>query len=146
MRQRIAAMATSSYLNFDSCRLSEGENTRRQDAYRRLPDCSKAAAARPRHAPAAFMTKSVKTACRPGTHSCKVSSNAAIERHAAEYLDIVFSVASPTSIATWGLSDRYTWMRQYHKRADAKPLRPLPLDVNFNRKPLWSTVANYISI
>ena len=29
-----------------------------------------------------------------------------VERHVSEYLDIVFSVARPVSIATWGLSDR----------------------------------------
>src|SRR5262249_3563664 len=31
--------------------------------------------------------------------------DAAVARHAAEYLDIVFSVARPMSISTWGLSD-----------------------------------------
>lgn len=65
----------------------------------------------------------------------------AVAHHAAEYLDIVFSVARPISIATWGLSDRYTWMRQYYKRADGLPLRPLPLDVNYRRKRMWSTLA-----
>lgn len=36
--------------------------------------------------------------------------DAAVARHIAEYLDIVFSVVRPLSIATWGLSDRYTWL------------------------------------
>ena len=65
----------------------------------------------------------------------------AIRRHAAEYLDIVFSAVRPMSIATWGLSDRYTWMRMYYKRADGMPLRPLPLDLNYRRKPMWSALA-----
>jgi endo-1,4-beta-xylanase len=68
----------------------------------------------------------------------------AIAAHVGEYLDIVFAVAKPISIATWGLSDRYTWLRQYYKRADGMPLRPLPLDVNFNRKRMWATLARYI--
>jgi endo-1,4-beta-xylanase len=68
----------------------------------------------------------------------------AVARHVAEYLDIVFSVARPMSIATWGLSDRYTWLRQYHKRPDGKPLRPLPLDTDLNRKPMWSALTKYI--
>jgi len=71
--------------------------------------------------------------------------DAAVERHVAEYLDIVFSVARPLSISTWGLSDRYTWMRQYFKRADGTPLRPLPLDSNLNRKRMWATLAKHLS-
>jgi endo-1,4-beta-xylanase len=69
----------------------------------------------------------------------------AVARHVAEYLDTVFSVARPKSIATWGLSDRYTWLRQYFKRADGSPLRPLPLDANFNRKPMWASLARYVA-
>ncbi len=69
----------------------------------------------------------------------------AVARHAAEYLDIVLSVAKPMSIATWGLSDRYTWLRQYFKRADGTPLRPLPLDANFNRKRMWAALARAIA-
>ncbi len=69
----------------------------------------------------------------------------AVARHVAEYLDIVFSVAQPMSIATWGLSDRYTWLRQYFKRADGSPLRPLPLDANFNRKQMWASLARYMA-
>jgi endo-1,4-beta-xylanase len=70
--------------------------------------------------------------------------DAAVARHVAEYLDIVFSVAPPRSISTWGLSDRYSWLRQYYKRPDGKPLRPLPLDINLDRKPMWSVLAKYI--
>jgi len=69
----------------------------------------------------------------------------AIERHVSEYLDIIFSVMRPISIATWGLSDRYTWLRQYYKRADGSPLRPLPLDINYDRKPLWAALARFMS-
>ena len=69
----------------------------------------------------------------------------AIEQHVSEYLDIVFSVTRPVSIATWGLSDRYTWLRQYYKRSDGSPLRPLPLDINYDRKPMWAALARYMS-
>jgi endo-1,4-beta-xylanase len=74
-----------------------------------------------------------------------VERDVAVARHLDEYLDIVFSVARPMSIATWGLSDRYTWLRQYNKRADGSPLRPLPLDVNLNRKPMWAVLARYMA-
>jgi endo-1,4-beta-xylanase len=69
----------------------------------------------------------------------------AVARHVTEYLDIVMSVAKPISIATWGLSDRYTWLRQYFKRSDGSPLRPLPLDANFNRKRMWAALASSIT-
>lgn len=71
--------------------------------------------------------------------------DAAVARHADEYLDIVFSVARPLSLATWGLSDRYTWMHLYYKRADGSPLRPLPLDVDYKRKRLWKTLSDYLA-
>jgi len=78
----------------------------------------------------------------PGTEA---ERDAAVARHVAEYLDIVFSVARPISIATWGLSDRYTWLHQYYRRADGSPLRPLPLDAEFNRKRMWGALARYIA-
>lgn len=71
--------------------------------------------------------------------------DAAVARHTDEYLDIVFSVARPLSLATWGLSDRYTWMHLYYKRADGSPLRPLPLDVDYKRKRLWKTLSDYLA-
>ncbi len=69
----------------------------------------------------------------------------AVARHTAEYLDIVFSTAKPLSIATWGLSDRYTWLGHYYKRPDGAPLRPLPLDSDFNRKPMWAAIAKHMA-
>jgi endo-1,4-beta-xylanase len=71
--------------------------------------------------------------------------DAAVARHLDEYLDTVFSVARPLSCSTWGLSDRDSWLQQRHKRADGQPLRPLPLDASFNRKPMWSTLVKYVS-
>ena len=78
-------------------------------------------------------------------HGSEPERDLAVARHAAEYLDIVFSVAQPTSIATWGLSDRYTWLRQYYKRWDGAPLRPLPLDAGLDRKPLWAALAKCLA-
>ncbi len=68
----------------------------------------------------------------------------AVARHVEEYLDIVCAVAEPASMSTWGLSDRYTWLPQYFHRADGKPLRPLPLDRDFNRKPMWEVLAKLV--
>jgi endo-1,4-beta-xylanase len=77
----------------------------------------------------------------PGTEA---ERDQAVARHVEDYLDIVCSVAQPLSISTWGLSDRYTWLPQYFHRADGKPLRPLPLDRDFNRKPMWETLARFV--
>jgi endo-1,4-beta-xylanase len=74
-----------------------------------------------------------------------VAERDAVARHLDEYLDTVFSVARPLSCSTWGLSDRDSWLQQRHKRADGQPLRPLPLDASFNRKPMWSTLVKYVS-
>jgi endo-1,4-beta-xylanase len=71
--------------------------------------------------------------------------DAAVARHVDEYLDIVFDVVRPLSVATWGLSDRYTWLAKDHKRSDGLPLRPLPLDADFKRKAMWSVLARYVS-
>lgn len=71
--------------------------------------------------------------------------DAVVARHVDDYLDIVFAVAKPRSIVTWGLSDRHSWLPQFYKRPDGTPLRPLPLDRNLDRKPMWSTLARYLS-
>jgi endo-1,4-beta-xylanase len=70
--------------------------------------------------------------------------DAAVARHVDEYLDIVFSVTRPLSCSTWGLTDRCTWLAHLYKRGDGEPLRPLPLDADFNRKPMWSMLAKYL--
>jgi endo-1,4-beta-xylanase len=49
----------------------------------------------------------------------------------------------PKAILTWGLSDRYTWVPTYFKRADGMPNRPLPLDADFKRKPLFDVIEEY---
>jgi endo-1,4-beta-xylanase len=72
--------------------------------------------------------------------------DAAVAEHLDEYLDIVFSVARPRSCSTWGLSDRYSWLQDRYRRVDGQPLRPLPLDARFRRKPMWSILAKYLSV
>jgi len=75
----------------------------------------------------------------------EVERDQAVAQHVENYLDIVFSVAKPISISTWGLSDRATWLRIYYKRSDGTLLRPLPLDRNLNRKKMWAVLARYLS-
>jgi endo-1,4-beta-xylanase len=60
------------------------------------------------------------------------------------YLDVVLAEPAVAGVITWGLSDRYTWLNSdpTAKRPDGLPSRPLPLDIEMERKPIWSAIAN----
>jgi endo-1,4-beta-xylanase len=62
---------------------------------------------------------------------------------AGQFLGAVCDVTRPKAILTWGLSDRYTWVPTYFKRPDGMPNRPLPLDAELKRKPLFDTIDEY---
>jgi endo-1,4-beta-xylanase len=66
----------------------------------------------------------------------------------AQFLDILFSVAKPRQILTWGLSDRHTWLGlpQYNSYNDfGTHVRGLPLDEDCNRKPMWRVLYNALN-
>jgi endo-1,4-beta-xylanase len=54
------------------------------------------------------------------------------------YLDLVLDERAVTTVMTWGLCDRTTWMRQDRagQRDDGLPPRPLPYDVALRAKPM----------
>ena len=60
-----------------------------------------------------------------------------------KFLGSVCDVVRPKAILTWGLSDRYTWVPTYFKRPDGMPNRPLPLDADFKRKPLFDVIEEF---
>jgi endo-1,4-beta-xylanase len=62
---------------------------------------------------------------------------------AGQFLETVCDVVRPKAILTWGLSDRYTWVPTYFKRRDGMPNRPLPLDADLKRKPLFEVIEEY---
>jgi endo-1,4-beta-xylanase len=62
---------------------------------------------------------------------------------AGQFLEAVCEVVRPKAILTWGLSDRYTWVPIYYKRADGMPNRPLPFDTDFKPKPLFEVIEQY---
>ena len=62
---------------------------------------------------------------------------------AKRFLDAVCEVVRPKAILTWGLSDRYTWVPIYFKRRDGMPNRPLPLDAELKRKPLFDVIEQF---
>jgi endo-1,4-beta-xylanase len=61
--------------------------------------------------------------------------------HAQRFLDVAFDERRLTTFLTWGLSDRYSWLNIARPRADGVKKRPLPLDENLARKPLWQAIA-----
>jgi endo-1,4-beta-xylanase len=69
--------------------------------------------------------------------------DAMVAAMADQFLGAVCDVIRPKAILTWGLTDRYTWMPAYFKRKDGLPNRPLPLDADFKRKPLFDVVQKY---
>lgn len=58
-----------------------------------------------------------------------------------EYLTTALAEPAVIAVITWALSDRYTWLSEFHPRADGLPVRPMPLDNNLERKPAWESMA-----
>ena len=66
--------------------------------------------------------------------------DAIVAARAYDFLNAIFAAARPSVIATWGITDRYTWMPMWYKRKDGQLNRPLPLDESYRPKPLWSVI------
>jgi endo-1,4-beta-xylanase len=58
-----------------------------------------------------------------------------------DFLSVALAEKAVIGVLTWGLSDKYTWLANYAPRDDKMPVRPLPLDADFNRKPAWEAIA-----
>ena len=77
--------------------------------------------------------------------------DAAVADEYRRYLDATLDERAVESVLTWGLSDRWTWMRGVaalpsHKRGDGLPQRPLPFDEALRRKPAWSAIARAFAV
>jgi endo-1,4-beta-xylanase len=53
------------------------------------------------------------------------------------FLDVVLDRPETVAVLTWGLSDRYSWLVRESPEA-----RPLPLDRDLVRKPMWQAMAH----
>jgi endo-1,4-beta-xylanase len=71
--------------------------------------------------------------------------DAAVAAQGKAFLDAVLENPAVLGIVTWGLSDRRTWLNQQWPRADGLPQRPLPLDTELNRKPLWTAIGQSLT-
>lgn len=63
-----------------------------------------------------------------------------VATRAHDFLEPLFAAARPEIVATWGITDRYTWVPIWNKRKDGMPNRPLPLDERCQPKPLWDVI------
>jgi endo-1,4-beta-xylanase len=62
------------------------------------------------------------------------------------FLDATLDERAVTSVLTWGLTDRWTWLRgpaalPSHRRKDGMQQRPLPFDDALRRKAAWTAMA-----
>lgn len=57
------------------------------------------------------------------------------------YLSAALDVKAVAAVLTWGLTDRYTWLARRHARPSGAPIRPLPLDREYQRKPAWRAIG-----
>jgi endo-1,4-beta-xylanase len=61
------------------------------------------------------------------------------------YLDTCLANPAVTTVVTWGLCDKYTWLTPAYNpkyaRADNSPSRPLLFDADLNPKPSFNAVA-----
>jgi endo-1,4-beta-xylanase len=58
-----------------------------------------------------------------------------------DYLSVALDEKAVIAVLTWGMSDYYTWISEFQPRPDRKPVRPLPLDAQMQRKLAWNAIA-----
>lgn len=62
-----------------------------------------------------------------------------------DFLETVLAQPAVTTVLTWGLSDRYTWLDAAAPRSDGQPSRPLPLDSALRPKSALYAMLNAFS-
>jgi endo-1,4-beta-xylanase len=70
-----------------------------------------------------------------------VARDRIIARAYEDYLTVALDELAVSTVLTWGLSDRYTWLSWFRPRYDGSQVRPLPLDANLKPKLAWNAIA-----
>jgi endo-1,4-beta-xylanase len=60
-----------------------------------------------------------------------------------DFLTAINAGARPALVCTWGITDRHTWIPMYFKRKDGLANRPLPLDAQFEPKPMMRAIQQF---
>jgi endo-1,4-beta-xylanase len=63
---------------------------------------------------------------------------------ANDFLQAIAASDRPDALLTWGITDKYTWVPMWFKRADGLPNRPLPLDDSYQPKPLMTVIQQFV--
>jgi len=71
--------------------------------------------------------------------------DAAVAEQYQSFLTTVLAHPAVNTVILWGLSDRWTWLSGQAPRNDGLPVRVLPLDDQFQRKPAWTAITNALS-
>jgi endo-1,4-beta-xylanase len=69
-----------------------------------------------------------------------------VSQRAGAFLTALSEVDRLDSLLSWGITDKYTWVPTYYKRADGLKNRPLPLTDRYAPKPLMATIAQFSSV
>ena len=64
-------------------------------------------------------------------------------RQVKAFLEAVGSAKLPSSIVTWGLTDKYSWIGETFRRDDRLAARPLPFDAAYRPKPMWRAIEEF---
>ncbi len=74
----------------------------------------------------------------------EIARDRAVAAHYGEFLAAALAEPAVTTVLTWGLSDKYSWLSTVseQRRADGRPTRGLPYDENLIRKPAWQAIAD----
>lgn len=62
-----------------------------------------------------------------------------------DFLSVVTKDPNVKLVATWGLSDRFSWLNQAFPRSDHLPQRPLPFDMQEQIKPATKSIIKVLS-
>lgn len=71
--------------------------------------------------------------------------DALIAAQVEEFLEAVTASGPLDSITSWGLTDKFTWIRWAFKRSDGLGHRPLPFDENYRPKPMFDVIERFRS-
>jgi endo-1,4-beta-xylanase len=67
--------------------------------------------------------------------------DAMVAAQARAFLEVILPYKQTLGVVTWGLSDRHNRQDAAQPRTDHLPHRPLPLDGDLRRKPLWTEMS-----
>ena len=71
--------------------------------------------------------------------------DAAVADIVRRYLETALAEPVVSTVVSFGLSDRYTWLEEDYPRSDGAPRRPLPFDDAMRPKPAFDAVHDVLS-